>query len=102
MKKSRRVFYICLVVASCLFLSSMNLYAADAWWTASIEEVIVATSPSVVYKVKLTHINGLWSIFLNFTNKEMLAVAMTAYSMGTDVLVKFDDVTLNLKQIHMK
>lgn len=102
MKKSRKVFLICLVVASCLFLSSMNIYAADVWWTARIDQVTVKTSPSLIYIMKVTNVNGPWTFWVNFTNKEMLAVALTAYSMGLDVLIKYDNVTGELNQINLQ
>ena len=102
MKKLFKITVSCLIIACCFaFFSTSNLYAADKWWTVSVDTVVVSTSPSLQYKVKVTNHAGPWEAYLNFTNKEMLATALTAKSMDSGAMVKFDDSTYELLQIYL-
>lgn len=94
---------ICLfVIVSCFTLFTVpDLCAAEKWWTVTVDTVTVKTSPSLQYVAKVTNINGPWTYYLNFTNKEMLATLLTAKSLDTNVVVKFNDSTFELLQINL-
>ena len=100
MKKSRRVIIYCLLVACCVFLTNVNLYAAESYWTCTIERVIVKTSPSTEYMLKVKHSTGGWETNVNFTSKEMLATALTIKSMDKTARIVYETTTGELLQIN--
>ena len=100
MKKSQRVFIFCLVVACFVFLANVNLYAAESYWTCTIDRVIVKTSPTTKYLLKVTHSTGGWTVVVNFTSKEMLATALTIKSMDKTARIVYETTTGELIQIN--
>ncbi|MCP4622018.1 MAG: hypothetical protein GY850_00610 [bacterium] len=102
MKKSRRVFIYCLVVACCVFLTNVNLYAAESYWPCTIDRVIVRTTPTTEYSLRVTHATGGWKIKLYFTSKEMLATALTIKAMDTTARIVYETTTDELLQINFE
>ena len=97
MKKLAKITSSFLVITCCLiFFGGSTLYAAEQWWTVDIDDVIVETSPSVIYTVKVTNPSGPWTRWLTFTDKAMLASALTCRSLPEQALVKFENTTMEL------
>ena len=82
------------MLAVALVFAIMPTSAQAGWWLADVLLVRTITDPSIYYEVRVQHAVYASEITLYFTSKEMLATALTALSMNSQVAVKFDDVTL--------
>jgi hypothetical protein len=98
MKKFSKKIVLGFVLAMAFLFTITASNANAGAWQANILKCTVETDINGVatYYVLVQQTTTAYQLTLNFTNKEMLATALSTISLNASALVKWDNVTLEM------